>query len=205
MVQALRCAARNEGCAPPYHLLSMSLGAMVAIAWATDHPQEVAGAVLINTSVGAMHPLFQRLKPGAFLRLLGIAMPWLSQEDRERAILALTSNAPAPAGSELAERVRYRVEKPVALANVLRQLIAAARFAAPRQPPAAPLFVLAAAGDRLVDPACSRRLARAWPVAYAEHPSAGHDLALDDPLWLLQRVCEWMAGHGDGVGPRPAS
>ena len=193
MMEAMRMEARTLGFAPPYHLLAMSLGAMVAIAWATDNPQEVAGAVLINTSVGGMHPFYQRLKPDALLRLLWIAMPGLSHAHRERAILGLTSNGPAPAEPEFAERVRYREERPSALANVLRQLVAAVRFNVPRRPPFVPLLVLAGARDRLVDPACSRRLAQAWRVEYAEHPRAGHDLALDDPQWVVHRVCDWIS------------
>jgi pimeloyl-ACP methyl ester carboxylesterase len=122
------------------------------------------------------------------LRLLWIAMPGLSHAYRERAILGLTSNGPAPAEPELTERVRFREERPVALANVLRQLVAAVRFNVSRRPSSVPLLVLAAARDRLVDPACSRRLAQAWRVEYSEHPGAGHDLALDDPQWVVQRV-----------------
>ena len=42
--------------------------------------------------------------------------------------------------------------------------------------------------DRLVSPRCSQRLAAAWKVPLALHPSAGHDLPLDDPDWLLAQL-----------------
>jgi pimeloyl-ACP methyl ester carboxylesterase len=191
MKDALRAALRARGFAPPYHLLAMSLGAMIAIAWASDHPNDVAGAVLINTSVGGPHPFYRRLRPGAWWRLIGIALPGLTDADRESAILRLTSEARARSKVAIPLRVAYRRERPVALRNVLRQLIAAARFQAPGRAPLAPLLVLSGARDRLVDPTCSRRLARAWHTAYAEHPDAGHDLALDDPAWVVEQVRGW--------------
>ena len=194
ITQALRSAMRARGVAPPYHLLAMSLGAMVAIQWATDHPLDVASAVLINTSVAGLHPFHQRLKPGAWPRLIRIALPGLTDSDRESAILRLTSERHAQSQAAIAERVAYRRERPVTGRNVLRQLMAAARFEAPARAPEVPLLVLAGARDRLVDPDCSRRLARAWRTAYAEHPAAGHDLALDDPAWVVDRVREWLGG-----------
>ena len=51
-----------------------------------------------------------------------------------------------------------------------------------------PLLLLAGAGDRLVDPACSRRLARTWQVPLLEHAQAGHDLPLDDPDWVAHQA-----------------
>ena len=49
----------------------MSLGAMVAVDWAARHPEELAGCVLINTSLRPFSPWYQRLRPanyGALLR-----------------------------------------------------------------------------------------------------------------------------------------
>ena len=53
MAMAAQCRTELQarGMAPPYHLLAMSLGAMVAAAWATSAPHEVARMVLINTSI----------------------------------------------------------------------------------------------------------------------------------------------------------
>ncbi|MGZ5183361.1 MAG: alpha/beta fold hydrolase, partial [Ramlibacter sp.] len=77
--------------------------------------------------------------------------------------------------------------------NALRQLWAAARYRAPDRPPAVPLLLLASAGDRLVHPSCSARLADRWEVPLRLHPWAGHDLPLDDPAWVLDHVLSWSA------------
>jgi pimeloyl-ACP methyl ester carboxylesterase len=79
-------------------------------------------------------------------------------------------------------------ERPVRPANALRQLAAAARYSASPMRPATPTLVLTSARDRLVDSSCSRKLAQAWQAGLAVHPSAGHDLPLDDPDWLITEV-----------------
>ena len=50
MVQSCRADLAARGLVPPYHLLAMSLGAMVATAWAHSAPNEVAGCVLMASS-----------------------------------------------------------------------------------------------------------------------------------------------------------
>jgi pimeloyl-ACP methyl ester carboxylesterase len=56
-----------------------------------------------------------------------------------------------------------------------------------------PLLVLSSAGDQLVDPRCSTRLAHAWQAPHAIHPNGGHDLPLDDGPWVAQEVAKWLA------------
>ena len=161
----------------PLHLLAMSLGAMVAIAWAQRHPGELAGMVLINTSVRPLNPFWQRLRPRAWPVLLRSQLGLMSLPEREAAILALTSRiaADSPGVKALLDDwVGWQQAWPVRHSNVLRQLLAAARFHAPEQAPPVPLLLLAGAGDRLVDPACSRRLARTWQVPLLEPAQAGH-------------------------------
>jgi pimeloyl-ACP methyl ester carboxylesterase len=52
------------------------------------------------------------------------------------------------------------------------------------------VLLLCSRGDRLVHPDCSRALARRWQCALAEHPDAGHDLALDDADWVVARIVQ---------------
>ena len=73
LVQACRRMLAKRGVAPPYHLLAMSLGAMVATEWAHAAPAEVAGCVLINTSLRPFSPFHQRLRPGNYAALLRVA------------------------------------------------------------------------------------------------------------------------------------
>ena len=111
---------------------------------------------------------------------------------REATILRLTSRLAGKRAAIVQAWSAWRREQPVATANALRQLWAAARYRAPAHRPAVPLLVLAGAGDELVDPCCSRRLAALWQTAFAEHPAAGHDVPLDDGAWVARQVRDWL-------------
>jgi pimeloyl-ACP methyl ester carboxylesterase len=191
---AARCRdqALAQGLRPPFRLLAMSLGAMVAVAWAHAHPDEVAACVLINTSLRSFNPFYQRLRPGSYPTLLRLTLP-IGDRRREALVLALTSTRAAALSDVLPAWVAWRREYPVSLANALRQLIAAARYTAPSQMQSQRLLILSGRGDALVDPACSRRLAAAWRADFAEHPTAGHDLPLDDGPWVAAQVRRWLA------------
>ncbi len=192
MADYCRAELLAQGCRPPYFLLAMSLGAMVAVDWAARHPQEVRGCVLINTSLRPISPFFHRLRPANYPALLKLALRGGSDDEWEGMILRLTSRRVADAAAILADWSAWRREHPVSRLNAWRQLLAAGRYRAPAERPAPPLLVLASAQDGLVDPRCSRRLAHRWRSAYAEHPDAGHDLPLDDGAWVAMQVRHWL-------------
>ncbi|MDD5249962.1 MAG: alpha/beta hydrolase [Rhodocyclaceae bacterium] len=200
MAESCRADLLARGMRPPYYLLAMSLGAMVAVAWAHRHPQELRGAVLINTSLRPFDRLHERLRPASYPALLKLAVLGGSADAWERSIFRLTSRCRDDAAEIVAHWSAWRRERPVSRANALRQLVAAMRYRAPAQKPAVPLLVLAGARDALVDPRCSQRLAQRWQAAFAMHPAAGHDLPLDDGAWVAGEVRHWLqliAGKGD--------
>lgn len=201
-VEHCRAELRARGLAPPYRLLALSLGGMVAAAWADRYPGEIAGCVLVNTSMRPHGRFYQRLRwrnyPAVLAQLL------LGGAARQEAlVLRLTSRggdgADGGGGDDAARRallarwVAWQNDYPVSRANALRQLWSAARFRAPAQKPAVPLLILASAGDRLVDHGCSMRLARAWDAPCRLHPHAGHDLPLDDGDWVARETARWLA------------
>ncbi|MDO9165538.1 MAG: alpha/beta hydrolase, partial [Rhodoferax sp.] len=190
MVTHCRAQLAVRSIKPPYHVLAMSLGAMVAVAWAHAHPQEVATNVLINTSMRPFSPFYQRLQPANYRELLALAVLGATPERWERTILRLTSNQTSDA--VVPHWLTLRRENPVSRVNALRQLIAAARFRAPLRRPPAPTLVLASEQDHLVHVECSRALARHWQCALRIHPSAGHDLPLDDGPWVAAQVRDWQ-------------
>lgn len=188
------CRRELQACghSPPYHLLALSLGAMVALAWAAQHPEELAACVLINTSLRPFSPFYRRLRPRSYLDLLRLALSGGDAHRRERLILRLTSARPDAHAAVVDAWSGYRRECPVSRRNALRQLIAAARYRAPARKPAVPILLLAGLEDRLVDARCSRRLAERWQTELTLHPSAGHDLPLDDGPWVARQVSEWL-------------
>lgn len=194
MVEAARRQLADQGVAPPYHLLALSLGAMVALDWAVRRPQELAGCVLLNTSLARLSPFYRRLRPANYAALAGLLAGRGGDAVRESTILRLTSARPEAHAAVAAEWAAIREARPVTPGNALRQLLAALRYRAPHQAPPVPTLVLAGAGDRLVDPRCSQALAGAWGWPIALHRWAGHDLALDDGPWVAEQVARWLAG-----------
>lgn len=191
MVAALRAELERLALPGPYALLALSLGGMVAVQWAVERPQDLAACVLINSSAGGHSPFWQRLRPAAYASLVALLRPGLAPLARERGVLALTSNHRA-CDAELARQwTVYARQYPVTSANAWRQLLAAARFRAPAVAPAVPVLLVAAEADRLVDPECSRRLARCWRAPLRVHATAGHDLPLDASAWLAEQVSAW--------------
>lgn len=195
MVTHCRAQLAVRNIKPPYHVLAMSLGAMVAVAWAHEHPQEVAANVLINTSMRPFSPFYQRLRPGNYGALLKLALSGTAPAVWERAVLRLTSNH----GDEtvLPLWLALRQTSPVSRANALRQLVAAASFRAPPVKPLVPTLVLASEQDHLVSVECSRTLATHWQCTLRVHTSAGHDLPLDDGPWVAAQVREWLMNHSN--------
>jgi pimeloyl-ACP methyl ester carboxylesterase len=189
------CAAR-AGTGAPVVLVAMSLGAMVALQWARAAPGAVAGCVLVNTSAGGHSPAWDRLRPAHYARIVRMLAGTQLPVERERLILQMTSSRPgeharlAPEWAVLAER------RPVSRGNAVRQLWAAARWRAPDAAPSVPTLLLASRGDTLVSPRCSARLAAAWRLPVQWHPSAGHDLPLDDPAWVVEATDGWRRSLG---------
>lgn len=201
MVENVRAQLAGQGLAPPYHLLTMSLGAMVAVAWVTRHPGEIVGCVLINTSMRPVSPFYHRLKPRNYSCLLHRVLLGFDDVAREKVILELTSNLVQHRAEVLERWVAYRSECPVSCLNVLRQLLAAARYVGPSSRPASPILILGSEHDALVDPACSQQIAAQWNVPLGLHPSAGHDLPLDDGVWVTRQVAQWLLSESCSTKP----
>lgn len=193
MVTHCRAQLARQHIAPPYHVLAMSLGAMVSVAWAQAYRQDVAAQVLINTSMRPFSPFYQRLRPANYATLLRVALPGAAPEAIERAILHLTSQRRD--ASVLPAWLALRRANPVTGRNALNQLLAAARFTAPSAPLVTPTLLLASERDQLVSARCSQALAAAWQCPLQLHPWAGHDLPLDDGPWVMARVQAWLS-HG---------
>lgn len=190
IAEACRDDLMRRGIAPPYNLMAMSLGAMVALEWSARWPHEVAGAVLINTSARGHAPLWKRLRPRNYATLARIVAA-RSRARREESVLTMTSNRAGEHAGVVEEWTAIGASAPVSPANALRQLAAAARFK-PHRPRGVPMLFLVSERDGLVSAECSRRLAAAWRAPLAVHARAGHDLPLDDPGWVADQTVQWL-------------
>ncbi len=173
----------------PLRVIALSMGGMVGLQWMQSYPAEIAQLVLVNTSSANLVPLYQRLNPVAAARLFWGTLG--GDRSREREVLALTSVRHAHDRQLARTWADYARTHPVAWRNGLRQMAAAARYRCslpfPREL-AERVLVVNSAGDRLVSPAASRRLADTLGCPLVTHPIAGHDLPLDDGGWLIDQL-----------------
>lgn len=181
------------GYPPPYNVLALSLGAMVAVSWSELYPDELEKMVLINTSLSPFNPFYHRLRPANYPVLIRHLL-FGSAVQRESLILKLTSSLTSNAERKaiLEQWTAYARECPVTRANILNQLRAAVSYRAAPAAPSVPVLLLAGQQDRLVDVKCSLTLAHDWGCAIRLHPTAGHDLPLDDGVWVSQQVKDWL-------------
>jgi pimeloyl-ACP methyl ester carboxylesterase len=186
MVEDCRAQLQLMGYVPPYQVLALSLGGMVAALWAHRWPEEVQRIVLVSTSMRPLNPFYERLRPGSYLTMAKLLASGASATRWEQEILRITTRHPQH--DVLADWVHMRESNPVSLANALRQLLAAARFKLPGASSMEKVLLLAGQGDQLVSAKCTLALARHWNCAAVLHPTAGHDVPLDDGPWVAAQV-----------------
>ena len=174
----------------PFGIIGLSLGAMVALEWLADERQPVAAVVIINTSSNDF-PLHWRLSPAAVGLGLRALLP-ISIERRERLILQLVSQQRARDNTIAAHWLTIQQQRPVTRATIMRQLIAAARFSAPQFQSSKCGLILCSDSDRMVSYRCSLQLAHRYQWPLHCHINSGHDLPLDDPLWVVDKFKHWL-------------
>ncbi|MCJ8275869.1 MAG: alpha/beta hydrolase, partial [Bdellovibrionales bacterium] len=86
--------------------------------------------------------------------------------------------------SEIAEK------RPVHPLNFLKQLAAASRYQLPDEKPNLPMVVFCSREDAMVHPSCSDKLAKHWNLPIFYNSTAGHELALDDPEWVIENLAQ---------------
>lgn len=182
LAEDVRRQAHSQ-CDPPYSLLTISLGGMVALEWMARSPSDISKFIVINVSDNSS-PFYHRFRPSA-LRVAARAALSRDPKVKESRILSFISNSVENANAVTEEWAGYASETPLQLRTAAAQLWAASRFQAPLQiePPG---FFFVGLGDRMVDPSCSFRVSERLKRPILTHPWGGHDLTLDDPNWVTQ-------------------
>lgn len=164
-----------------FHLCGISLGGMIALKWAELYPEQVESVTTINCSLAQLSPFYQRLSPRLYKK---IATTLLSRGvlNKEQIILNITSNKPERYDHYLESFSEFSKNHKVKRKNFFRQLALANNIKI--QALNKPLKVICSEGDRLCSSACSKAIANEFKGTLIIHPTAGHDLPIDEPEWL---------------------
>ena len=174
-----------------FSILGISLGGMIALKWAELYPAEVSKVFTVNSSLSQLSPFYERLQ----FRQLPEIFKALRQVDfleREKIILSITANDHQKRNDQLLPMSAFSKQFPVRRSSFLRQLLLAARLKV-EVSPKIPIRIIFASKDRLVNPACSVSMAQYFSVDPIIHTTAGHDIPLDDPLWLSNIIIDELS------------
>ena len=171
----------------PVCILSVSLGAMVALDWASRYPHEIHQVVAVNTSSSLSH-FYQRLRPSALFQLCKIA--WTRDiEQKERQTLSLVAPKALENQPHLVELfANVHRQRPVHWRNFIRQLWAARQMQLSPKAPPVEVLLINSLGDRMVHPVCTEQITQYWGLRHRTHPWGGHDLPLEDATWLIDQM-----------------
>lgn len=200
MAQMVRSQALNildkeavkTGKRPQAYVMAISLGGMVALEWLQQFPEDLKGGVFINISLSGINPFYKRLKPQAWAQLIDIVFT-RDTKIREKKVLNLTTSHFNVQESHLNNRVLAYEKHPATKSNFFRQFIAATRFKPNLKTISSPILLLNSLGDRLVDSSCSVAIGSKWNWQLKTHPTANHDLPLEDPDWVISKVKDWLS------------
>lgn len=189
-VRDLRARSKWIKAGHAVHLMTISLGSMIGTEWATLFPQEISGLVTINTSDKGNSSFFERMRPQNYLRIVHILKNPKDAPMIENEILQMTTN-------HLEHINEWAIDfsklPKTSTSNFFRQIFAASQYEFPEHKPKTEVLILCSEGDQLVNPICTKRIAEMWTLKAHVHPTAGHDLTLEDPAWACQEIKNWLS------------
>lgn len=173
----------------PRVIVSVSLGSMIAIEMAHKCSDLFEKVFVMNTSFSNLSPVYHRLQLNALKQFFMIAKS-KGMLAREKEVLTMVSRAREKHDEIAKDWAEIAEKRPMPKANFLRQLAAAARYKLADDPPSAPIVVFNSKGDEMVHPSCSEKLADYWNLPLETHPTAGHDICIDDPDWVIDKLAK---------------
>ncbi|MCB0350638.1 MAG: alpha/beta hydrolase [Bdellovibrionales bacterium] len=184
-------ASQNNGVEKKFGLIGISFGGMIAMDWVSRYPGDFEKLVLINASAQDLSPMSQRISAfGIYCLARAAAAKTVEQE--EHAILKMVSNLKAKDAQVLKANVDIAKNKRISKITIAKQIATATQFKSPDSL-SAQVLVLNSLKDRMVDSRCSKSLADKYSAQIKFHPTAGHDLTLDDPEWAAAHIHEFSS------------
>lgn len=172
----------------PVYGVGLSLGGMVMTEWVVQGDIDFKKIFLINTSASNFSGPWRRISPLVLLTSVKQLFAG-SQEIFELNSLKVTTNfseqqLKAEFKEDLLTNIEVSLKYPIHYKNIIRQLIAAAKYFFPVKINTE-VILINGAKDRFVNPKCSEDIQKKWGCKLMTHPTAGHDIAFADGAWLI--------------------
>ena len=184
-----RLPLNADGSRIKLNLLTISLGSMVGVEWARLYPEEISCLFTINTSDAGSSAFYQRLQPQNLIKIFNL-LKTNNNQQREKIVLDATVNLLNQ--DEKTHWSQIFAKHPVSKMELLRQLFCASQYKMPKIKPQTKIHIINCENDRLVNASCSLKISQMWNLPIHTHPKAGHDLPLDDKLWLCTKIKELL-------------
>jgi len=172
-----------------FYVLGISLGGMVAMKW-LEMSSNVKGAVVINSSVPELCKRSERMIPKALRRFITCPMQ-KEMRQREAIVLGLCSNKHAHDNDVIDHWTQVSTKWPISLRVIYRQLIWSVQASLP-QSRKEDVLLLASKYDKICHVNCTKKMGQMLEQPVYINKSAGHDLCLDDPQWVLEKMRAWL-------------
>jgi len=179
------------------HVLGVSLGGMITLAFGIKHPEKCRSLAVINTSIAGLRT--PRLTRTA-AKIIFTGSTYNRRRVHDLLADVLTGSAyPKEGKSKLAEAYKQIArQEGMNEPTVVRQLVSAARFQVrpALQKMSVPTLVLYGTDDRFVPPQNSKKLFSILPNArLVGIEDGGHELTVDHPDEVLRALKDWTAAH----------
>jgi pimeloyl-ACP methyl ester carboxylesterase len=200
----------------PAILVGNSMGGLISILQTHEHPDTVAGLVLVDPalSMSATRPdprvvatFAAYAVPAVGRALLARRRSSMSAEESAHDLLALCAYDPARIPRDVVDQHVRLAHARRSYSDVDSELLTAARslmfviadrrkYAAMQRSIAAPVLLLHGDRDLLVPVQSARTAARANPQwTYVEGTDIGHVPQLEAPDWTAEHILSWLADH----------
>lgn len=171
----------------PYNILALSLGGMICLQYLHES-DDIAKAIIVNTSHGQLSPFWHRLKIKPMSAL--ILSQFFPAIVLERCIYYFTVNHKnAYKRDHTVSQWQYLAKiNPIRFTNIIRQIKLSRTFNTQLKIEPHRVLLIGSSKDQLVSIQCSLRIAKTFNIPLIQHSSAGHDLAIDDAKWLIEKI-----------------
>ena len=182
-------------------LLATSLGGVMALEWLRLQPDAFDGVITVNTGLKKVCKGKERAQPKAKLKMIGVVLS-LFKPKRERRILNINSNYHDGDTTILAKWLAIQRERPLSNFTMVKQTLANELHRPKAEPLGVPTLVVGSKKDEIVAEACSCKVAEALEADLRIHPTSGHGMPIDEPVWLAEQTALWWKSHHPEYQPK---